>query len=130
MLGYEYRFNSNLGLKIESYYQYLYDVPVVDDPALNFSALNFSNAYSIYNTNYGFMSNGGTGRNYGIEFTLERSLNNGLYYLVTTSLYDSKFKAMSGKELNTVYNGNFVSNLVAGKEYPVGRSGQKVHPTG
>ena len=72
------------------------------------------------------MSNGGTGRNYGIEFTLERSLNNGLYYLVTTSLYDSKFKAMSGKELNTVYNGNFVSNLVAGKEYPVGRSGQNL----
>lgn len=126
VLGYEYRFNSNLGLKVETYYQHLYDVPIVNDPALNFSALNFSNAYSIYSNNYGYMTNGGTGRNYGLEFTIERSLNNGLYYLVTTSLYDSKFKSLSGKHLNTVYNGNFVSNLVGGKEYKVGKTDQNL----
>ena len=126
VLGFEHRFNDELGLKIESYYQHLYDVPVVNNPQLNFSALNFSNAYSIYNNNYGFMKNGGTGRNYGLEVTIERSLNNGLYYLLTTSLYDSKFKAASGRTLNTVYNGNFVSNVVAGKEYKVGKSAKNL----
>ncbi len=34
----------------------------------------------------------GKAKNYGIEFTLERFLNKGFYYLTTLSLYDSKYK--------------------------------------
>ncbi len=126
VLGYEYQFNEDLGLKLEGYYQHLYDVPVVNDPNSNFSAINFENIYSIYSNRYGNMTNAGKGRNYGLEMTLERSLQRGFYYLLTTSLYDSRFKAASGREFNTIYNGNFVSNLVAGKEYKVGYAGKNV----
>lgn len=126
VLGYDHRFTDNLGLKVEAYFQHLYNVPVVNDPASSFSAINFNDIYAIYGNQYGPLSNAGTGKNYGIEITFERSLHNGFYYLFTTSLYDSKFKAASGKELNTIYNGHFVSNVVAGKEYKVGRGEKNV----
>ncbi|MFT5673524.1 MAG: outer membrane receptor protein involved in Fe transport [Polaribacter sp.] len=67
----------------------------------------------------------GKGRNYGLEFTLERFLNKGFYYLSTLSLYDSKYKVGNGNYLNTRFNGNYVFNLLSGKDFVVGTKGNK-----
>lgn len=118
--GYEKRFSGKLKLKAEAYYQHLFDVPVTSDPAINFSALNVSDAYFIYSRNYQLLKNQGTGKNTGLELTLEKSLDRGYYLLVTSSLFDSRFKAASGREFNTNYNSHYVSNIVAGKEWKTG----------
>jgi hypothetical protein len=115
--GYEKRFSGKLRLKAEAYYQHLFDVPVNSDPALNFSTLNVSDAYYIYSRNYQLLKNEGTGKNTGLELTLEKSLDRGYYFMITSSLFDSRFKASSGKEFNTNYNSHYVSNIVAGKEW-------------
>jgi hypothetical protein len=65
--------------------------------------------------------NKGTGRNYGIELTLEKFYSKGYYFLLTTSLFDSKYKGSDNIERNTTFNGNYVVNLLAGKEFKVGR---------
>jgi len=89
VLGYDINLTENTRLKTELYYQYLYNIPV-DTSSSSFSMLN-EGAGFILPSGTGF-SNNGTGYNYGAEITLERFLNKGFYYLVTTSLFDSKFK--------------------------------------
>jgi hypothetical protein len=38
-------------------------------------------------------------------------------YLVTASMYQARYKGYDGLERNSVFNGNFVFNVLAGKEF-------------
>lgn len=114
VLGYDLQLSENMRLKTEVYYQYLYDVPV-DSNATSFSMLNQGAGFQLPNgTGY---INTGTGTNIGAEITLERFLNKGYYFLFTTSVFDSKYKGSDGIERNTAFNGNFIINLLGGKEF-------------
>ncbi|WP_316823264.1 TonB-dependent receptor [Pedobacter gandavensis] len=121
VLGYEKLFGANFKFKTEVYYQHLYDVPVSADPSINFSLLNVSDNSAISSTDYRQLVNKGTGKNYGIEFSIEKSLSKGYYFIASSSLFDSKFKALSGKEFNTTFNTRYVGNLLAGKEWTTGK---------
>jgi hypothetical protein len=114
VLGYEIQFNENLNLQIEPYYQMLFDIPVV--PGSYISTININ---EIWNFNDSLINNG-KGRNTGIDITLERYLNKGYYYLVTVSLFDSKYKGGDSIERNTKYNKNYVFNILGGKEWKTG----------
>jgi hypothetical protein len=124
IFGYDFQINENMRLRIETYYQRLYDIPVEADSASGFSVLNYNVSFlsTIDNdANVAFI-NSGTGINYGIELTLERFFERNYYFLLTTSLYESKYKALDGIERNTRYNNNFICNAIAGKEFPVGKN--------
>jgi hypothetical protein len=54
--------------------------------------------------------------------TLEKFLDKGYYALLTTSLYESKYKGFDGIERNTAFNGNFILNALAGKEFKIGKN--------
>lgn len=122
VLGYEKLFGGSLKFKTEVYYQHLYDVPVSSDPSVNFSLLNVSDNSAISSSAYRSLINKGTGKNYGIELSLEKSLSKGYYFMVTSSFFDSKFKALSKQEFNTAFNTRYVGNLLLGKEWKVGRN--------
>jgi outer membrane receptor protein involved in Fe transport len=64
------------------------------------------------------LTNKGKGRNYGIEISLEKYLSNNFYFLLNNSIYEAKYTALDGVERNTRYNGNHVSNITAGKDFP------------
>ena len=121
VLGYEKLLRSGLKFKTEAYFQHLYNVPVSSDPAFNFSLLNVSDHSAIYSSSFRQLTNAGTGKNYGIDFSIEKPLNNGYYFMVTSSLFDSKFKALSKQEFNTTFNSKYVGNVLAGKEWNAGR---------
>lgn len=120
VLGYENRLSKNLFLKLEAYYQDLYDVPV--EPG--------NSSYSLINQTFEFtdrtLVNEGRGRNLGMELTLERYFAEGYYFLVTASLYNSEYKAGGGKWRNSRFNGNYVMNALAGKEYKIGKNKNNV----
>ncbi len=63
------------------------------------------------------LENKGKGKNMGLELTLERYFHHNYYFLVTGSLFDSKYIGGDGVWRNTRYNGNFTSNFLAGKEF-------------
>jgi hypothetical protein len=118
--GYEYRFNRNLNSRVELYYQDLYNIPVE----------NYDTSfYTVLNSDEGYVSkalvNEGSGHNYGIELTLERFFANKFYFLFTSSLYDSKYRAKDDLLRNTKYNGNFSLNFLAGREFNIGRGVNK-----
>ena len=58
----------------------------------------------------------------GLEFTLERFFNKGFYYMSTASLYRSLYTAKDGIKRRTAFDGNYVFNLIGGKEWSVGKS--------
>ncbi len=124
VLGYNQQLNSNLRLKIETYYQYLFDIPVEIESS-SFSAINTGNTFDGFPDDLGFLENSGTGENMGIEITLEKFFSNNYYFLVTSSFFDSKYKGSDGIERNTAFNQNYVLNALAGKEWIVGSSDNK-----
>ncbi len=117
VLGYETMIGKNFNVKSEVYYQNLYNVPIIDDPNSYLSALNFGSAFTTDS-----LSNKGTGTNYGIELTVERYLANSYFFMVTSSLFDSKYVAGDGIERNTRYNGNYAFSFSAGKEFYLGKN--------
>jgi hypothetical protein len=51
-------------------------------------------------------------------------MHRGLYYLVTLSLFDSKYKGSDGIEHSTVFDGKYVFNALGGKEFKLNSSGK------
>jgi hypothetical protein len=120
IIGYEKMLSSEVRFKTEVYYQYLFDLPVRQTPGV-FSSVNTGADFT--NTYADSLVNKGIGHNYGIEFTLERFFSKGYYYLVTTSLYQSEYRASDGKWRNTAFSSDYVVNVLGGKEWKMGKSG-------
>jgi hypothetical protein len=116
ILAYDNSFARNFRLKTEIYYQYIYNAPVKDYPSY-FSALNLGADFNSPNIDH--LVSKGTGTNYGLEITLEKFYSQGYYVLFTTSLFQSLYKGSDGVERNTAFNGNYVFNLLAGKEFKI-----------
>lgn len=132
VLSYDKILGSNIRFKAETYYQHLYDIPITRTPS----------SFSLVNTGAGFnrffpdeLVNEGTGMNYGIEFTLERFFSKGYFFLITSSLFESKFRGSDGVLRDTDFNGNYAINTLFTKEFKVGINsaislGTKVTATG
>lgn len=116
VIGYENMLTSNLHLRLETYYQEIYNVPVENVDTSSFSALNMVEGWTDRS-----LVNEGTGRNYGIELTLERFFANKYFFLVTGSLYKSLYTAKDGIERNSRFDGNYVANALFGKEFQLGK---------
>ncbi|MFC5410206.1 carboxypeptidase regulatory-like domain-containing protein [Larkinella bovis] len=114
VIGYERTLGENVRLKAEAYYQYLFDVPV-EKVRSSYSALNFGATFATPGA--GNLINAGKGRNYGLELTAERAFQNGYYFLTTVSLYESKYQGSDAIWRNTAFNGKYVANVLAGREF-------------
>ena len=123
VLAYENRFKNNSRVIIEAYYQTLYNVPV-DTFRSSYSQLNQGTAFDPAYP--GKLVNNGTGLNYGAEFTLEKYFDRSFFFLFTASLYQSTYKGSDGITRNTDYNGNYITNLLLGKEFKIGSTGRKL----
>ncbi len=119
VLSYDWHVSDNIRIKVEPYFQYLYDVPV--EPGTPFSIINQTDFYMNRS-----LVNDGEARNIGIDFTLERYLSNGYYYLLTGSLFNSRYKGGDGIWRNSRLNRRFLANALGGKEWMVGRNKQNV----
>lgn len=119
VLSYSHSFSPNINLKIEPYYQYLFDVPV--EPGTSFSVINH-NLYYLDRV----LVNKGEGRNYGIDLTLERYLNKGYYYLLTGSVFKSEYCGGDGIWRDTRMARGYIFNALGGKEWMCGRHKQNI----
>lgn len=119
MLTFGYKLSDNLLLKVEPYTQFLYDVPVIAD-----------SSYSVLNRREFYVEealvNKGKGRNIGVDITLEKYLERGLYYMITASLFDSKYKGGDGVWHNTRFNRRYILNTLIGKEWMIGSNKQNI----
>lgn len=117
--SYDWNISSNLHLKIEPYYQYLYNIPVEENSS--FSLINHEDFYLNR-----ILTNKGAGKNYGIDITLEQYMTNGFYYMLTGSVFKSKYKGGDNIWRNTRMDRGFLLNALAGKEWMVGKRKQNM----
>jgi hypothetical protein len=118
VVGYDRLINSHFRVKLESYYQQLYNIPV-KETFPEFSLANAGDFFGIPQEDS--LVNEGKGRNYGVELTIEKFLSKGYYFLFTASLFDSKYTGYDGVWRNTAFNGNYVFNLLGGYEHKLGQ---------
>jgi len=116
--GYEKRFATDWRVKLEAYYQSITDAPV-EEKSSGFSILNSGADFTF--PDKGHLVNNGTGSNKGIEITLEKFLSKGYYLMMTTSIFDSKYKGSDGVERNSAFNYKNVLNVLGGKEWKIGK---------
>ena len=113
------RLGENAMLKIEPYWQWLFDVPVEK-----------GTTYSIMNHRTFFQDralvNEGAGRNYGIDLTLERYLKDGFYGMLTATLFKSEYRDAQGQWHNTRHDRRYITNILGGKEWMVGHARKNV----
>lgn len=122
VLGYDFKPLPNWRFKAEAYYQFLSEVPV-DGYTSSFSMLN-TGADFIF-PEKGSLKNDGTGYNRGLELTAEKFFSKGYYGMVTVSLYESKYKGSDEITRSTAFDGRYVFNALAGKEFKVGSTGRR-----
>ncbi len=119
VLGYDLNIGRAARMKIETYYQYLNNVPV-EMVSSGFSLINAGSGFSRLFPSQ--LENTGIGRNYGIELTMERAFSNNYFFLVTTSLYNAEYKGSDDIWRNTTFNGNYTVNTLFAKEFKFKRS--------
>lgn len=122
VLAYDHVFSKDVRLKIETYYQHLYDLPL--DTASRTGSI--VNAADVFDVLFGseILQSLGTGRNVGIDLTLEKFYSQGYYAMLTASLFDSKFENAKGQTFNTRYNSRFNVTALGGKEWNIGKQKQ------
>jgi len=114
--GYDIMLPRETRLKLETYFQHHFNVPVTEQTP-GWSLLNYGSDWVDMIIPIGNLVNEGSGQNYGLELTLEKFLSRGFYYLVTGSLYEATYKGFDQKQRNSAFNGNFILNALAGKEF-------------
>lgn len=117
-VGYEKFFTKGFSVRTEAYYQYLYNIPVTIAPS-SFSMINMGSGFTRIFADS--LENTGTGYNYGLELTVQKYFDKSFFFLFSGTLYDSKYTGSDGVLRNTSYNGSYVANLLAGKEFKLGK---------
>ncbi len=117
VIGYDNLLSQNFRVKVETYYQYLFNIPITQSIS-EYSMINSGADYYVEDKDS--LVNKGTGLNYGLELTFEKFLSNNYYFLITATLYDSKYKGSDNVERNTAFNSNYIINFLAGYELKTG----------
>lgn len=134
VIGFNWTPTNRLRVKADTYYQKLSKIPVskitenrnTDAKGINVGGGQSINpaVYSTLNTGTSFneyipdsLQSTGTGENYGLEITLEKTLHNGFYLLTSGSLFSSTYTAADQTVRNTTQNVNYIVNLSTGYEY-------------
>ena len=111
VLSYDRKLGEASRLKLELYYQYLFDVPVI--PGSSYSLVNFEQDWGFSS----LLANKGAGENYGLEITAERFLKDGYYYLMTGSLFKSRYRGGDDIWRDTRFDQSYAVNALFGKEF-------------
>ncbi len=117
VIGYDIAVAENMRIKVEGYYQYLYDIPI-EQKSSSFSVVNQGSGFARFFPDS--LVNEGTGRNFGFELTIEKFFSNNYFYMFTASVFDAKYTGSDGIERNTDFNTRYAVNLLGGREFQLG----------
>lgn len=104
-------------LKVEPYFQYSYDVPVIANET--FSIINLTNQPTMLSKRF---VNKGAGINMGCDVTFEKFLSQGYYYMGTLSIFKSSYRDYFDNWYSTMFDARWYINILGGKEFIFTRS--------
>lgn len=110
--------SSGLRLKVEAYYQWLYNVPV-ERISSDFSLVNAGADFLRQHPNP--LKNSGTGKNYGVEALLEKSFSRGYMFLVSGTVFRSRYRGSDMVWRNTDFNAQYIFNALMTREWQLSK---------
>lgn len=113
---YIHKFNSNLTLRLNAYYEYGFNTPV----GINGSTYCVTNRYFFYTDEP--LANKGNTRNYGGDITLEHYMSHGFFGQTNFSLYKSQYRGEDKVWRNQLYDRGFMFKILGGKEWMLGKN--------
>ena len=121
VLGWDHQMGKASRIKVETYYQALSNLPVERLMASNSFR---GSSFSLANTGSGFsrffpdsLENTGVGKNYGIEFTVEKFFSKGFYYLASLSVFDAQYQGSDKVWRSSDFNTDYAANGLIAKEF-------------
>jgi len=121
VLGWDHQMGKASRIKVETYYQALSNLPVERLMASNSFR---GSSFSLANTGSGFsrffpdsLENTGVGKNYGIEFTVEKFFSKGFYYLASLSVFDAQYQGSDKIWRSSDFNTDYAANGLIAKEF-------------
>jgi hypothetical protein len=114
LVNLSFRMATSDGLKLmtQVFYQQLVDVPVGQLGAAQFSTLNL-----IEDEIPAYLIQEGSGQNYGLDLSVEKSFLKQHYFLLGGSYYNATFTIADGTTYDSRFNGKYTINAVYGKEW-------------
>ncbi len=122
-LEYKFLISTSWRLKMQAYAQFISNTLVSKDSSY-YSGLN--TGISFFDSYYGAFENGGKGRNMGLEMTVEKFFNKGIYLLFTGSVFDAQNYGSDSIWRNSAFNNRYIANFLIGKEFIFGYNQQHV----
>ncbi|MEP7322718.1 MAG: TonB-dependent receptor, partial [Saprospiraceae bacterium] len=110
--------------KAETYYQYLFDIAVEKNASSFFSTINALSVYDLYNLDSSLISSG-RGSNYGVDITVEKPFIKNWHFLVTGSLFKSRYSTYNGKFFPAKLDRGYQCTAIAGKEWSINKNERK-----
>jgi hypothetical protein len=117
VVGYNQMINPYLRLKVEAYYQWLYNIPI-EEQSSSYSILNEGGDLERFFPE--ILTNDGSGDNYGLEMTIEKFFNNNYFVFFSGSLFSSTYIASDKDQYNTLFNSGFAFNALGAREFTWG----------
>ncbi|MBE9517054.1 MAG: TonB-dependent receptor, partial [Bacteroidetes bacterium] len=117
VLAWDYYMNPEWRFKVETYYQHLYQVPVEYLPS-SYSVLDEGHDMNRFFPDS--LVNMGTGRNIGLELTMEKFFSKSYFLMLTASLFDARRTGSNKIDYHTIFNGGYSVNLLGSKEFSWG----------
>jgi len=118
ILGWDWNTGKTSRIKMEAYYQNLWDIPIEEK----------SSSFSLANTGSGFsrffpepLVSEGKAYNYGLELTVERFFSKGFYYLFSGSVFKAMYAGSDGIWRNSDFNTDYAVNALFAKEFTVSK---------
>jgi hypothetical protein len=120
VLGYTWDIVPGWRIGTEFYYQHLQNVPVVDDPDRTYWLLNEIQSFAeepLVSRGYGY--------NRGVDITLERFFDRGIFMILSGSIFRSKYEPLDGERYPTQFDSRYAGTLMGGYEWNLG-GGQRL----
>lgn len=118
-LSYLHMFNQHLAFHADTYFQYMYDMPIAETGT--YALVNRLDYYIDQK-----LVNKGHGRNYGIDLSLEQYLYKGLFWMVNGSFYKAEYRDIDHRWHNTRFNSTYTFKALGGKEWMMGKKKQNL----
>ncbi len=126
VIGIELRPSNYWRMWVEAYAQKQYDNFIANAVYNATATPNFASTINSLNEEGSNLTTkyktGGLGKSKGLEITIERFLNKGIYFINTISLNQSRTNALDGKWHIGRFNLPFAYNIIYGKEWKVGKN--------
>ncbi len=114
VLALDQMIGNTMRLRVETYYQHLFNIPVSSDPNSTFSLINHVDGYTAR-----ALVSEGTGTNYGLDVTFEQFFSEGTFFILAGSVFSSTYEPLDGETYDTRFNSGLAASFMGGKEWPM-----------